>query len=99
MMKLRAEINGKVYDTETAEIVKAGWKAGTFPVLAVRFAQDETSKVRYFTVELGSRSAYLVTPIDPDTSRITLIPEDADWELIEDKANVTKQLRAYFGRG
>jgi hypothetical protein len=50
MMKLRAEINGKVYDTETAVIVKAGWKAGTFPVLAVRFAQDETSKVRYFTI-------------------------------------------------
>ena len=42
MLKLRAEIDGKIYDSETAELVESGWKiVRSGRVIAARFVADE----------------------------------------------------------
>jgi hypothetical protein len=96
MLKLRAEIDGKIYDTETAKVVKAGWKAISSHawVSAGRFIEEGV----HFSVELGSSSHIANQPFAPDTSRITLIPQDADWELYRGLPDISKEVRAYFGK-
>jgi hypothetical protein len=99
MMKLRVEVHGKVYDTETAELVEAGWKLlPNARVLAARFVAGEASGRLQFTVEIGNASRYMHEPMHPDFSRVTLLADDAEWHPSPEPFDMSSRVRRLFGK-
>ena len=95
MLRVRIESNGKVYDTESAELLFAGQRQrGSRLIPAAYFQEESEGGIIHFTVELGDVSE------DPqvvlDTSRITLVPQEQRWVPREDGSEVGEKLKVLF---